>query len=813
MHMTGASSFVVLLVLMSVSWPSASIRGIPRSVNVLARAGRREGITSNAPTPPRGWYPARPMPPSCSTRVAWLGWIGMAMAESAGNGQRAAGNGLGRLAIVQYDNRYCASDNGRSSRAVVTPEPADGVRRASRVCGVVVDKNASSDGFWWMDAAINGAWAQRQGYAHLLYCVRQCIHPDSREVRSPQWCKVVVIADALAQGYDTVLYMDSDVYWKHPSMNITAGLIAPWAPNWSLSTQRGQGEEDQAKGDGDAPRRASRLLRRAASKSVGAYFGCASPWDSCGVSWNFSAVNANRGSVSTGVILLRNQRNARRMLRDWWHARNGWAQPHHVRRPHSCSDQAVIYRLWSSRPDHALAMNVLAASPGSTGAIKGCMRNAGTRRLQHNSPMEHLTSFYPSYRRKGFAAAWRNVGEAHHDPQWCVRRIDLDASAAAANYFGHVDASRGRSGPWFQQHKDTHKEEGRRLQASRLESSGPDATGGERTDPTATHEAFGKLYSEIIADDERQIGALFGPGSRCQHVYLDVGTNRGVQIRKLFWPSVYPLAHVHRFFDDAFGNRSQRCRVCAVGIEPNARHHRRLDLLTKQVQAAGGRVAILRGAASDADGATTFARANLTRGDKQHDWSASSSSWMRERFRLADSVVVRTIDLARIIRCIQHHLWKRPVESGERRNIWMKLDVEGSELQILPHLMITRTLCAVSFIDIEWHTKFFKQVFATQAQSAANRDARLARKAKRRKMLNRSDIQARPPDSRDGAGVALAASEGVVSLVQRSFPNRRNSFSVAPYLSSGCRTTVIETYDETYSWDPVKKWPKTISCA
>ena len=52
--------------------------------------------------------------------------------------------------------------------------------------------------------------------------------------------------------------------------------------------------------------------------------------------------------------------------------------------------------------------------------------------------------------------------------------------------------------------KDTHKEKGRRLQASRFESSGPEATGGESTDPTATHEAFGKLYSEIIADDERQ---------------------------------------------------------------------------------------------------------------------------------------------------------------------------------------------------------------------------------------------------------------------------------------------------------------------
>eukprot|EP00966_Prymnesium_polylepis_P305696 7064078-Prymnesium_polylepis.1 len=154
-----------------------------------------------------------------------------------------------------------------------------------------------------MDAAFNGAWARSHGYAHLLYCVSPpCYHPDSRETRSPQWCKVVVLADALAQGYDTVLYMDSDAYWKVPSLTITAGLIHPWAPNWG------------------APLRHA----RASGSAVGAYFGCASPWDICGVAWNFSAVNADRGSASTGVILLRNQRSSRKMLRDWWHARNGW---------------------------------------------------------------------------------------------------------------------------------------------------------------------------------------------------------------------------------------------------------------------------------------------------------------------------------------------------------------------------------------------------------------------------------------------------------------------------------------------------------
>eukprot|EP00966_Prymnesium_polylepis_P029300 680371-Prymnesium_polylepis.1 len=53
-------------------------------------------------------------------------------------------DGVGRVAIVQYDNRFCASRlDSRSSRAAVTSglasEASEGVRNASRVCGVVVD--------------------------------------------------------------------------------------------------------------------------------------------------------------------------------------------------------------------------------------------------------------------------------------------------------------------------------------------------------------------------------------------------------------------------------------------------------------------------------------------------------------------------------------------------------------------------------------------------------------------------------------------------------------------------------------------------
>ena len=44
----------------------------------------------------------------------------------------------------------------------------------------------------------------------------------------------------------------------------------------------------------------------------------------------------------------------------------------------------------------------------------------------------------------------------------------------------------------------------------------------------------------------------------CQHVYLDMGTNTGVQIRKLFEPHLFPNASVLPIFDKFFGRAEKR---------------------------------------------------------------------------------------------------------------------------------------------------------------------------------------------------------------------------------------------------------------
>ena len=55
---------------------------------------------------------------------------------------------------------------------------------------------------------------------------------------------------------------------------------------------------------------------------------------------------------------------------------------------------------------------------------------------------------------------------------------------------------------------------------------------------------------------EKSKGKNFLDG--CQHVYLDMGTNTGVQIRKLYQPELYPDAPIHPVFERYFGPAENR---------------------------------------------------------------------------------------------------------------------------------------------------------------------------------------------------------------------------------------------------------------
>ena len=320
---------------------------------------------------------------------------------------------LSRLAVVTSDNRFCRPIAGTNSTATNVSEARD----ASKLCGVPID--AAGPAYWWLTAALNWRWARTQQYDLLLYCVEApCKHPDSGEERSPQWCKLLAIADALALGrYESILYLDSDAYWKDPLKSLADGLVREYAPEYAAAA---------------AP----------PNQPVSAYFGCNSPLNQCGYTWKFEAPNAKHGSANSGVVLMRNGARTHAMLSEWWHARNGFARPNHVRRPGVCSDQAVLWRLWSERPDLSASMRIMGKGR------RACLPVVGPRRAQRFSPMAHITSTSPRYRNKSFAEAWA-ASRKLHEVGWCVDLVRLKGVASAVRLFGRIDPARPLRRGWF----------------------------------------------------------------------------------------------------------------------------------------------------------------------------------------------------------------------------------------------------------------------------------------------------------------------------------------------------------------------------
>ena len=101
----------------------------------------------------------------------------------------------------------------------------------------------------------------------------------------------------------------------------------------------------------------------------------------------------------------------------------------------------------------------------------------------------------------------------------------------------------------------------------------------------------------------------------CYHVYLDVDSNIGIQVRKLFEPERYPKAKILSIYDETFGNIDHRKkenhkkgkRICVVGFEPNPQHTKYLKNLEASYISCGFRVKFYTEAAvSGFNGKATF---------------------------------------------------------------------------------------------------------------------------------------------------------------------------------------------------------------
>jgi hypothetical protein len=197
-------------------------------------------------------------------------------------------------------------------------------------------------------------------------------------------------------------------------------------------------------------------------------------------------------------------------------------------------------------------------------------------------------------------------------------------------------------------------------------------------------------------------------GDGCHHVYLDIGSNIGVQVRKLFEPEKYPRAAVLRKFDQVFGPPAARLAngaqgLCAFGFEANPSHWPRLKEIEKAYSLRGWRVHFFPSAAGIRDGNITLWSDNEFR---HKEWGASTAVSSRSHSKGARTPFqVPVTDLAKfILGEIHGRAMPDSVQGRPPPHVLMKLDIEGGEYTVLRKLTDSGALCStISSAFIEEH--------------------------------------------------------------------------------------------------------------
>jgi len=242
---------------------------------------------------------------------------------------------------------------------------------------------------------------------------------------------------------------------------------------------------------------------------------------------------------------------------------------------------------------------------------------------------------------------------------------------------------------------------------------------------------------------------------------LDVGSNVGVQIRKLFEPEKYRSAPFTEVFDRLFpGHQASHKKSCGIGFEANPNHAQRHRDIESAYSRKGWKMRIYSPVAvSNEDGFLDFyidpisvkvgETVNLENEEIRSfgagssvipkvyrkkgkdmgvqtaniftkDEKVRSKSFGEKRL---NSVRIKALDLSRVLKPICH--------ARQSRNITtiMKMDIELSEYIVLPKLLMDGTLCCIDNLFIEWHSwqlkkeqylKEFERVFSRMVADNKN---------------------------------------------------------------------------------------------
>lgn len=213
----------------------------------------------------------------------------------------------------------------------------------------------------------------------------------------------------------------------------------------------------------------------------------------------------------------------------------------------------------------------------------------------------------------------------------------------------------------------------------------PAWTGEACSDPTITLLSAAKLSSP---DPLQLYGhSKFPLAAGCKQLYIDLGSNTGVQLLKLFEPQRFAGATLVRSFSRVFDRAS---RVCAIGFEPNPRHAKRLQKLATILATQGHRVTIVTAAVGLTNNSVPLA---VHGGGLETGATMELGIAGRTNLSYVPVVVLDLLDFLR-----------RHVDWAGVRVATVKMDIEGSEFKLLPALLADAQVgCGVKEWWVEFH--------------------------------------------------------------------------------------------------------------
>jgi len=221
-------------------------------------------------------------------------------------------------------------------------------------------------------------------------------------------------------------------------------------------------------------------------------------------------------------------------------------------------------------------------------------------------------------------------------------------------------------------------------------------------------------------------------------VYIDAGSHRGIQVRKLYEPSKYPDSKVFSLFDKFFGLPSARnlSEVCTVGFEPDPRYRLDLRLIENNYEKMGWPVKFVFKAVSHQKGNAVL----RTNTNTAANWHASTNE-----FYLMDSDEIREFDIesVRLADYINTHVAKRllprAIDFDMPPRAIMKIDIEGAEGLVIHDLLETNAMLKISALYLQWYDKKVVQKHRHPIERARDELSVFRANNKDRRILNLND--------------------------------------------------------------------------